>query len=40
MSYMTEIMRWCEKNGRGYWEYVGECEEPDIWDYLGNAGRR
>lgn len=34
MSYMTEIMRWCEKNGRGYWEYVGECEEPDIWDYL------
>lgn len=34
MSRMTDIMRWCERNGRGYWEYVGECEEPDIWDYL------
>lgn len=34
LEHLTDIMRWCERNGRGYWEYVGECEAPDIWDYL------
>lgn len=22
------------KTGKSYWEYVKECEEEDIWDYL------
>lgn len=37
MNSMTEIMRWCEKSGRSYWEYVKLCEESDIWDYLAEV---
>lgn len=37
MSTLTEIMQWCESHGRGYWEYVKECEGDDIWDYLGEV---
>jgi L-serine dehydratase len=33
MNTLLEIMNWCEKKGRNYWEYVDICE-PDIWDYL------
>lgn len=31
---MSDIMEYCETTGRCYWEYVEECEESDIWDYL------
>jgi len=34
MNTLTEIIQWCEKNGRSYWEYVELCEGPAIWDYL------
>lgn len=34
MNSMTEILGWCEHTGKSYWEYVKECEDPDIWDYL------
>ena len=34
MHYMTDILEWCEKTGKNYWEYVNECEDSDIWDYL------
>jgi L-serine dehydratase len=34
MNTMTEIKDWCERTGRNYWEYVKQCEESDIWDYL------
>ncbi len=34
MNSLTEIMHWCEKTGRSYWEYVEQCETKDIWDYL------
>ena len=34
MTKMNEILAWCERTGRSYWEYVQLCEEPDIWDYL------
>jgi len=34
MNSMTEILEWCEHNGRSYWEYVKQCENSDIWDYL------
>ncbi len=34
MNSLTEIMHWCEKTGRSYWEYVEKCEDDDIWDFL------
>ncbi len=34
MQTMTEIMDYCDSTGRCYWEYVEECEGPEIWDYL------
>lgn len=34
MNSLTEIMEWCQDTGRGYWEYVEQCEGPGIWDYL------
>ena len=37
MNSMTEILEWCERNGRSYWEYVKECEDSDIWDYLNEV---
>ncbi|MCQ2187019.1 MAG: L-serine ammonia-lyase, iron-sulfur-dependent, subunit alpha [Bacteroidales bacterium] len=36
LSSMTEIQEWCQDNGRSFWEYVEECEGPDIWDYLSD----
>lgn len=37
MNSMTEILDWCEHTGKSYWEYVKECEESDIWDYLSTV---
>ena len=34
MNSIDEIMNWCEGTGKSYWEYVEECEGPEIWDYL------
>jgi len=34
LETLQNIQKWCESHGRGYWEYVNECEESDIWDYL------
>jgi L-serine dehydratase len=34
MNTITEILAWCEKTGKSYWEYVEECEGNDIWNYL------
>ena len=34
MTKMSQILGWCERTGRSYWEYVQQCEESDIWDYL------
>lgn len=31
---MTQIMDYCDRTGRCYWEYVEKCEGPEIWDYL------
>nr|WP_320021961.1 L-serine ammonia-lyase [uncultured Draconibacterium sp.] len=31
---MEEILDWCNRNGKSFWEYVAEFEETDIWDYL------
>ncbi|MCH4896936.1 L-serine ammonia-lyase [Marinilabiliaceae bacterium JC040] len=31
---MADVMRWCEKEGKSYWEYVEMHEGPEIWTYL------
>ena len=38
MNSMTEIMKWCERTGRNYWEYVQLCEDSSLWDYLEVVG--
>lgn len=37
MNTMSEILSWCERTGRSYWEYVQQCEDSDIWDYLAEV---
>ncbi len=39
MSTLTEVMDWCERTGKSYWEYVEECEGAGIWEYLTRFGR-
>ena len=34
MSTSSDILSWCISTGKSYWEYVEECEGPEIWDYL------
>ncbi len=34
MNTLCDILHWCKKTGRTYWEYVQRMEDPDIWDYL------
>ncbi len=34
LNTIKEIQRWCESTGRGYWEYVDQCEDESFWDYL------
>lgn len=36
LNSMKEIQAWCDNNGRTFWEYVEECEGPEIWDYLAD----
>lgn len=31
---LLDIMHYCEFEGKGYWEYVEECEGKEIWNYL------
>lgn len=37
MSKLTDILNWCEKTGKSYWEYVEESEGAEIWDYLAEV---
>ncbi|MCI6160742.1 MAG: L-serine ammonia-lyase, iron-sulfur-dependent, subunit alpha [Prevotellaceae bacterium] len=34
LNTLSEVKEWCERYGRGYWEYVDKCEGNHIWDYL------
>ncbi|MDE6069515.1 MAG: L-serine ammonia-lyase, iron-sulfur-dependent, subunit alpha [Alistipes sp.] len=34
MTTISEIKAWCYREGKTYWEYVDDCEGPEIWDYL------
>lgn len=37
MSKIKDILKWCEKTGKSYWEYVGDTEGEGIWDYLAEV---
>lgn len=37
MNKLTDILHWCDTNGRTFWEYVELCEGPGIWDYLAKV---
>ena len=34
LETMTEILHWCERTGKSYWEYVFEHEDENLYDYL------
>lgn len=34
LNTMTDVMKWCERTGRNYWEYVQLNEDESFWDYL------
>jgi L-serine dehydratase len=38
-SNMEAILNWCYESGKSIWEYVGDHEDPDIWDYLNEVWR-
>ena len=37
LSTIAEIVAWCKKNGRSYWEYAVEREGAELLDYLAEA---
>jgi L-serine dehydratase len=38
LTTMKKIMAWCQETGHAFWEYVEQCEGPEIWDYLREVG--
>ena len=34
LTHLSDILHWCDENGRAYWEYVEAWEDKDIWDFL------
>ena len=36
LTTIQEIKQWCYDEGKTYWEYVEQCEGPEIWDFLDN----
>lgn len=36
-STMDEILAYCQENGLQLWEYVKECEDDDLWEYLAEV---
>lgn len=34
LTTINSIKEWCYHEGKTYWEYVNDCEGPEIWDYL------
>ncbi|MDH6533786.1 L-serine ammonia-lyase [Parabacteroides sp. 52] len=37
MHTIRDIQNWCERTGHSYWEYVEQCEGPEILDYLAEV---
>lgn len=36
-SSLNDIISWCNKNGRTYWEFVEEFDDKEIFDYLSEV---
>ena len=34
LNTMTEILDWCQRTGKTFWEYVEDCEGKEIWSFL------
>lgn len=37
LRHISDIQEYLENNGLSYWEYVEQCEGPQIWDFLANV---
>lgn len=37
LNTMTELMEWCNHNGKSYWEYVEQIEDSHINEYLAEV---
>lgn len=37
LNTISEIVRWCQENGRNYWEYAQQCEDSGFWDYIAEV---
>lgn len=37
MTTISEILKWCDSTGHSFWEYVQQCENSSIWDYLAEV---
>ena len=37
MSHISDILQWCDSTGYSFWEYVEQCEGPEIWDFLAEV---
>ncbi|MCM1355770.1 MAG: L-serine ammonia-lyase [Staphylococcus sp.] len=37
MHTIADILDWTKQTGKSFWEYVGECEDSDVWDYLAEV---
>jgi len=37
MTRLKDILSWCNKTGKSYWEYVEQSEGVEIWDYLAEV---
>jgi len=36
-KHMKDILKWCQVNGRTFWEYVELHEDADLWDYMAHV---
>jgi len=37
ITNLTDIMAYCTREGKTFWEYVEDSEGPEIWDFLANV---
>ncbi len=37
MNTLSEILQWCDTTGHSFWEYVDQCEGPEIWEHLARV---
>jgi len=37
LTLMTDILQWCEENGRTMWEFVELHEGPELWNHLAEV---